>query len=80
MATIEYSKCDDCSTRDLERIEHPINQTDYRGYSGSQGYLVYRCRVCKDYWGLRWQFHPGTGSDDHWHRFGPNIENVSRHY
>lgn len=69
----------DCD-RDLVTIDHPANTVDARGAGSSQGYQVYHCRVCNDYWGCRYQYDPGTGHDDHWKRFGPNVEDVKRHY
>ena len=70
----------DCQMSDLERIEHDENTSDWGDGSSSQGYRVYRCKFCNDYWGCRYQYDAGTGSDDRWHRFGPNIEDVKRHY
>lgn len=63
----------------LVPIDHPANSVDWNGYS-SQGYQVYRCTECGDYWGCRYQYDPGTGADDRWHRFGPDINLVKRHY
>lgn len=70
----------DCQERDLERIAHEANSADWRMPGSSQSYQVFRCKGCKDYWGCRFQYDAGTGSDDHWIRFGPNIEDVRRHY
>lgn len=70
----------DCREHDLERVEHEANGADWEGQNTTQGYQVYRCKTCNDYWGCRYQYDAGTGSDDRWHRFGPNIEDVKRHY
>lgn len=66
-------------TTTLVKVDHPVNAVDWRNYS-SQGYQVYRCKECGDYWGCRYQYDPGTGQDDRWHRFGPNLSDVKRHY
>lgn len=39
-------------------------------YSGSESLCVYRCRVCGQLWKIRWQYDPGTGSDNVWLRPG----------
>jgi hypothetical protein len=72
--------CTDCHENDLERIDHQANSKDWdHGYT-RQGYQVYRCKRCGDYWGCRHQYDAGTGHDDRWHRFGPNFDDVKRHY
>lgn len=73
-----------CRCERLSIVEgHPLNTTDYQGPSGSQGYSVKRCRDCGRIWAVRWQFDPGTGSDNH-HKdygFGDPLELVKeRHY
>jgi len=70
----------DCPESRMERIDHPANSCDWRGPGSSQGYIVFRCKDCGDYWGCRYQYDAGTGSDDKWHRFGPDITTVKRHY
>jgi len=67
---------------DLDKVDHPANETDCKdshSYSG-QGYQVYRCKICGDYWGCRWQYDEGTGEDDRWQNFGLDPSNVKRHY
>jgi len=54
--------------------------TDWDNPGSSQGYQVYKCRVCGDYWGVRYQYDAGTGHDDRSHRFGPDRAAVKRHY
>lgn len=63
----------------LESVAHAANASDWSGAS-NQGYEVRQCGICGDYWGCRYQYDPGTGADDRWHRFGSNIEDVKRHY
>ena len=69
-----------CLDYQLERVEHEANSDDWHGSGSSQGYQVYRCKVCLDYWGCRYQYDMGTGADDKWHRFGEDISKVKRHY
>lgn len=69
-----------CREADCLRVEHLANRTDWEGGGSGQGYVVRRCRVCGDFWGVRWQYDAGTGGDDRWHRFGPNEADVRRHY
>ena len=57
---------------------HPENQSD--NSADTQGYQVYRCKICGCYWGCRYQYDRGTGSDDRWHNFGKNIDAIKRHY
>jgi len=64
----------------MRKVESPANSTDSSGMS-SQGYIVYECQVCKCIWGCRYQYDPGTGSDDRWHNFGViDPTTVKRHY
>jgi len=73
----------DCQEHELERINHEANSDDWSMRdtgNSSQGYQVYRCKVCYDYWGCRYQYDAGTGSDDRWHRFGGDPSQVKRHY
>jgi hypothetical protein len=72
--------CDDCARRDLQPVEHEKNEKDWSGSSSSQSYQVYQCQVCGDYWGCRHQYDAGTGNDDRWYRFGPDLTTVRRHY
>jgi len=69
-----------CDQGTLKRIEHPANCVDWENADSSQGYVVWQCSECGCYWGERYQFDAGTGSDDRWHNFGKNIEDVKRHY
>lgn len=68
------------TTPNLDRIDHPANTNDWTQSYSRQGYQVYRCRYCGDYWGCRHQYDAGTGQDDRWLGFGPNLEDVRRHY
>lgn len=69
------------TTGRLRAVEHEANTTDWRDGGSSQGYMVYVCSVCGDYWGCRHQYDPGTGSDDRWHRFGAvDPKSIARHY
>jgi hypothetical protein len=74
----------DCTVgriRDLNSVDHPANSIDWSDGGSSQSYQVYRCRVCGDYWGVRFQYDAGTGHDDRWHRFGDvNPTTIKRHY
>ncbi len=69
----------DCQSAELKRVDNPANAIDWSDASGSQGYQVYRCDVCRDYWGMRYQSDAGTGSDDRSLRFGPDPRSVQRH-
>jgi hypothetical protein len=70
----------DCQEHELERVQHKANSSDWDHPGSMQGYQVYRCRECRDYWGCRYQYDAGTGGDDHWHRFGEDLSQVRRHY
>ena len=73
----------DCQEYHLDRVDHVANSEDWNmrdSGNSSQGYQVYRCRECRDYWGCRYQYDMGTGADDRWHRFGEDINKVKRHY
>ena len=75
----ESERCEDCSERDLKRVDHPANTVDWKVPGSSQGYQIYQCQECGDYWGCRYQWDAGTGLDDKWHRFGPSSD-FRRHY
>lgn len=70
---------DVCECEDMEKVDHPANRVDWEIPGSMQGYQVYQCPECGDYWGCRYQWDAGTGSDDRWHRFGPS-SNFKRHY
>lgn len=69
-----------CQDDDLNPVDHEENTVDWSDSSSRQSYHVYQCLVCGVYWGIRHQYDAGTGSDDHKHRFGPDIGSVIRHY
>lgn len=69
----------DCDDRTLEKVDHSENRTDWDNPSSSQGYQIYQCAECGDYWGCRYQWDAGTGNDDRWHRFGSSPI-FRRHY
>ena len=69
-----------CNDSDLQPIDHPDNSEDWNQSYSTQGYRVYQCKVCGDYWGIRHQWDMGTGHDDRSHRFGSDISEVKRHY
>ncbi len=81
---IKQPMCNSCrqqTFKNLDPIEHSENMSD-TSYSAlrSQGYRVYKCNICGEYWGCRYQWDPGSGSDNRWKAFGKNPENVRRHY
>ena len=71
--------CED-SVNVLKAIDHPVNNVDWdtQGIS-RQGYQVFRCSMCGAYWGERFQYDSGTGSDDDWFCFGRDVQEVKRH-
>lgn len=77
---IWVTKPHDCLDIDLQRVDHEVNTVDWSHRGSGQSYQVYRCKVCKDYWGVRHQYDDGTGHDDRSKRFGPDITTVERHY
>lgn len=68
-----------CPENRMERVDHPVNRQDSRAPGSSQGYQIFKCIDCGDYWGCRYQYDAGTGSDDKWIRF-KNFESIKRHY
>lgn len=72
-------ECDECGN-ELEHVPHPANSIDWAGPNGGQGYSVYLCQECGDYFGQRWKWTPEGGASDNWHCFGPDIHNVIRHF
>lgn len=76
----QSERCEpECMEHDLKVVDHPATTKDWDIPGSSQGYLVYQCQECGDYWGCRYQYDSGTGQDDSWHRFGPS-SNFKRHY
>ncbi len=76
--------CDQCRQqrfKHLTIIDHPENTADRSANApSSQGYQVYKCEICGEIWGCRYQWDPGSGSDNRWKAFGKNPDNVRRHY
>jgi hypothetical protein len=70
--------CRNNSTDALNAINHPINCKDRE--NGSQGYQVYRCHMCGEYWGCRYQYDRESGSDNRWAALGKDPEKIRRHY
>ena len=82
---IKQSMCSQCRQQKFNHLtlisNHPENGSDGAARSpSSQGYQVYRCEICGEYWGCRYQWDPGSGSDDRWKSFGKNPDDVRRHY
>lgn len=70
-----------CSTKSLDRVDSPVNSTDFNHENSRQGYQVYKCRLCGSIWGCRWQWDGGTGDDNDWHNFGViDPKDVVRHH
>jgi hypothetical protein len=81
VAKVEIPECRDCSERDLRAVEHPENGQDWSGGGSSQSYKIFQCQKCRSYWGCRFQYDAGTGSDNRWHRFGRvDPSTIKRHY
>lgn len=79
----KQSKCTRCQqnkTNHLIPINHLENNEDFATPGSSQGYQVYKCKICGEYWGCRYQWDAGSGKDDKWMAFGKNPNNVRRHY
>jgi len=76
--------CEECDSNTigsiLKPIKHEVNSIDYESDFGRQGYQVFRCEMCGAYWGERYQYDAGTGSDDDWFCFGRDLDKVKRHY
>ncbi len=72
-------RCETCGGT-LRRIEHPANTPDDIVDGKYEYYQVFWCEECGSYEGCRFQFHPGTGSDDHWIVFGKDAGKIHRHY
>lgn len=70
----------DCMEHQMVAVDHERNALDWDTPTSYQGYQVYRCKVCGDYWGCRRQWDAGTGIDNHWHNFGQDASKVYRHY
>lgn len=68
-----------CQCEFKKTVEHLANREDWAIPGSEQGYQVYQCNECGDYWGCRYQWDAGTGSDNRWHRFGQS-PNFKRHY
>ena len=62
----------------LDPVNHPANNKDNQ--ENSQGYQVYKCRVCGEYHGCRYQYNRGCGSDSRWAMLGKDPAKVKRHY
>lgn len=76
---VPSSECD-CHEGNLVPVpDHPANSKDWNQSWSTQGYEVFQCENCGDYWGCRYQYDAGTGHDDRWHRFGQS-PNFKRHY
>ena len=75
------SKCRQQEFEHLKAITHPENTSDTSAHSPStQGYQVYKCERCGEYWGCRYQWDQGSGSDNRWKAFGKNQDDIRRHY
>jgi hypothetical protein len=76
-------KCE-CLEHSLKTVDnHPLNTVDWNSGGSRQGYCVQQCRRCGRVWGCRYQFDPGTGSDNHYKDFGfgnPLELATERHY
>jgi hypothetical protein len=62
----------------LEGIEHSENAMDWNLPTSYQGYQVYKCRNCGEYWGCTIRYTFGTGYENNWESFGDESENVSK--
>jgi hypothetical protein len=72
------SRCRNDQTSQLDVVDHPENSKD--NPEDSQGYQVYKCRMCGEYHGCRYQYNRGTGSDNRWAMLGKDPKKVKRHY
>lgn len=64
-----------CHQNELHAIsDHPLSDRD--NFAMSEYFMVMRCSFCADYWGVRFQYDPGTGSDNRYHRYGPDSPDV----
>ena len=79
---LELHKCIDFRREfeNMRKIEHEVNTEDWNSHYSRQGYQVYQCKICGRYWGCRYQWDMGTGSDNKWKCFGKDKENIERHY
>jgi hypothetical protein len=71
-------RCRNDQTDQLEVMQHPENSKDNQ--EDSQGYQIYRCRICGEYHGCRYQYNQGSGSDSRWAMLGKDPAKVKRHY
>lgn len=63
-----------CRQQDLLPVkEHPLSD---KGSYSREYFMIMRCSVCSDYWGIRYQYDPGTGVDDRYHRYGSESPTV----
>lgn len=72
------SKCYNNQTSQLDVVDHPENSKDNQ--ENSQGYQIYKCRMCGEYHGCRYQYNQGSGSDNRWAMLGKDPLKVKRHY
>ncbi len=73
--------CRLCDRRgNLRPVDHSANTSDSSSPYCKQGYQVYVCKTCGEYWGCRYQYDAGTGADDRWKEQGKDPDKVKRHY
>ena len=72
------SRCRSDQTSQIDVVDHPENSKD--NPEDSQGYQVYKCRMCGEYHGCRYQYNRGSGSDNRWAMLGKDPAKVKRHY
>jgi|GEM_PF-6287036 hypothetical protein len=72
------SRCRNDQTSQLDVVDHPENSKD--DPEDSQGYQIYKCRMCGEYHGCRYQYNRGSGSDNRWAMLGKDPAKVKRHY
>ena len=71
-------RCRNDQISQLDVVDHPENSKD--NAQDTQGYQVYKCRICGEYHGCRYQYDRGTGSDNRWAMLGKDPAKVKRHY
>lgn len=67
-----------CSHRDLARFPHHEERVDWDRPYTAQWYIVYRCRVCQDFWGNRYKWDANDGPNHKWERFEKDPELVKK--
>jgi hypothetical protein len=71
-------KCRNDQTSQLDVVDHPENSKD--NSEDTQGYQIYKCRMCGEYHGCRYQYDRGSGSDNRWMMLGKDPATIKRHY